>query len=121
MLVQGDALTKLEAMRTDTKAAIADSEEKQRQKMAEGFSAEKLSVQAAAVKATADSVANAARVTGHVDASTSDIVGAIHGIPAPVVHVSSTNITKNSTVIQRAGPTGGSRNVGRNSSFRVDG
>jgi hypothetical protein len=118
VLVSGDALQKLEAMRTDTKAAIQDADEKQRQKLNVGFNEQRTAVAAAAAKGTTDSQTNATRVTSHVDSGTSQIVGAIHGIPAPVVKVSSTNITKNSTVIQRAGPTGGSRNVGRNGSFR---
>lgn len=122
VLVQGEALAKLEAMRTSISGALIDSDTTSAEKI-------KSSVDLSKDAITRDAAANAAkqqtaaeRIRSGVDtgawrtanattSGASQIVGAINAIPAPIVNVnvSATTIEKTTNVTQRAGRTGGSR------------
>jgi hypothetical protein len=74
---------------------------------------QKAAIAAAANKSTTD----AERIKGSVITSeasaASRIVGAINAIPVPIINITASTVTKTTTVQDRSGPTGGSRDTAR--------
>jgi TP901 family phage tail tape measure protein len=117
VLVQGEALTKLEGMKSAITNQLETSIEKTKASVDLKGDAQKAAIAAAANRSTTD----AERIKGSVSlgtaatqSGTAAIVSAIHSID---LTVQNTTISKTTTIQKRYGPVGGSRNDSRGDGF----